>query len=507
MTGPQNLASKSLKVSLTFLPMTFAQATAVHVSLARQRFWRRPLLLVAVGSTLLLLLVEAMYWLFGRSRLYEGFYFEPNSSEDMMATIELQRLVKSPIRALFYLHTQPPGFDFVRLLLSMPELLLGRVPSIGNVDLRLLIFQAVLFGLLNAVVFYWVAVISSSRAISCSVTLMWAMYPGNLFVATFLDSMYLSTFLFVVTLHFWFLYFRCPNPRWLVATAVAVIALAWTRPNIQPVFIPIVVVPAVFALRHAKYVNTRRLLLGAASVCLVALLLPIKQFILFGTPSSSTVSGHHLLGMIRYLPTQADLESIDVPDKILNNGREFESEVNNVVELQLNYKYSRIFFRELSARPLDVLEESLTTAHRSLVKGAGATHAYQRNVLVEDLPWADASARVFSGTSYAALLTAGTIVLAVSVRRRNENVWRDVALRASPAVLLFTVLALTIVFGSLRYTDVRSMGDAFGWSDGFTWTESNRYKFMLEPVLLPPALLGLGMSVRRIFRFSQSRWS
>jgi hypothetical protein len=64
-----------------------------------------------------------------------------------------------------------------------------------------------------------------------------------------------------------------------------------------------------------------------------------------------------------------------------------------------------------------------------------------------------------------------------------------------PAALLIFVL-LTLVFGSMRFTDSPATGEAFGWTDGFSWTETDRLKFLLEPFAQPPAILGLVMAVR-----------
>jgi hypothetical protein len=463
--------------------------------------WKQHVFWVALGSSSLLLLAEVTYWIFGSDRLYAGIYFQPNSSDEMMATIEIQQLVDSPIKAFLYLHTQPPGFDFLRLLLAMPEVILNETVSPRSVDLRLLILQIFLFGLLNSVVLFWSLVISASRVIAYAVTLGWALYPGNLFTATMLDSMYLSTFFLVMTLHFYFLALRESSPKWLTVSAAFFIALAFTRANVQPVVIPILVAAALFVLYRSHFAETRRqLLLGALAVCATSMLLPAKQVILFGTPSSSTVSGHHLLGMIRHLPTDAELSSIEIPRKIVENGSVFQNKFNNLAELELNYKYSRIFFHELSSRPIETISQAFVTAQRSLVKGAGATHAYQRNVMIEDLPWSTASAGVFSGLSYAVLLVTGFLALVLSLRSRCRGIWRRVMLQFVPPAMLISILSATIVFGSLRYSDIASMGDAFGWTDGFTWTESNRYKFLLESVMLPAAFLGVGLALQCGFR-------
>jgi len=217
----------------------------------------------------------------------------------------------------------------------------------------------------------------------------------------------------------------------------------------------------------------------------------MKQLILFGTPSTSTSGGHHLLGMIRYLPKSQDLTFVEVPERILSNGSVVEIKFNTREEVANNYIYTRLFVRELTTDPFKAFRHSLTSASRSLIKGAGATHTYQRNVLVDQLPWAQMSAAVFSGLSYASLLVIGFSLLMLANIRDLLASWRQAIWLVLPPLCLVAIIGISLVFGSLRYTDSAAMGAAFGWNDGFSWTETNRLKFMLEPLLLPFSLVGV----------------
>ena len=66
------------------------------VSPGGRNVWKQRVFWVAIGSSSLLLVAEVTYWIFSPDRLYAGIYFQPNSSDDMMATIEIQRLIDSP---------------------------------------------------------------------------------------------------------------------------------------------------------------------------------------------------------------------------------------------------------------------------------------------------------------------------------------------------------------------------------------------------------------------------
>mgnify|MGYP006274252359 CR=1 FL=1 len=461
------------------------------------RFWRKSVWLTVLLSSTTLIVVEVLYWALGSHRLFDGLYFESASSEEMMQTIELRRLAESPIETLWYLHFQPPGFDFLRLFLAIPEWVSTGTPSVTAVDVRLYVLYAVLFGCLNGIIFYWAHVISGSVVVSAITVVFWSMYPGNLFIATYLDSMYVSAFLLVLAVHFWFLSIRNLKSRWLLGAATCVLVLALTRTSLQPILIPGLVLIAVVVVTRIFPVKDRRVLgCVASAICLLALALPMKQLFLFSTPASSTTSGHHLLGMIQYVPSDQEMEEILVPERVLKNGSVVQNKFNNAQELTTNYKYSRIFFKRLIHHPADSFRGALISAKRSIIKGAGATHRYQRNVLTDDLPWSVGAATLFSGTSYVIFVCAGIAVLAIAQRRIRYLTWRTTMLRSLVPVALLILVLMTLLFGSMRFTDNPATGEAFGWTDGFSWTETDRLKFLLEPFVLPPAILGLVMAAR-----------
>ena len=453
-------------------------------------------------SAAALIFFEVVNWVFFPKKLVRGLYFESNSSEDMMQTLSLKVLVESPREALFYLHYQPPGFDIVRLVLAIPELIAGVSPSVRSVDIRLYLFYALLYGCLNGIIFYWSHYLTRSLVVATLTTLAWAMYPGNLFMATYLDSMYLSAFLFAVIFHFWFLSISVKRLKWVLGAGVSLLLFSLVRTSFQPVLMPLLILLAVAVLIRYVPRDSRKRLLGAAIILsAIALALPLKQVLLFGTPSTSTTSGHHLLGMIRYSPSQSEKASIEVPRRIEYNGHRFENKYNNFQELATNYRYSKVFFKTFFTDPTRALSNSLVTARRSIIRGASATHTYQPNALVDQLPWSRICESLFSGLSYAVLVFIGLTFLVVFIRPNKSPNWSNVLVKNLPPVFLFAMVAAVVVFGSMRYTTSAAMGEPFGWTDGFTWTESNRLKFLLEVVLLPPAFLGIFRSNQVLAHF------
>lgn len=200
---------------------------------------------------------------------------------------------------------------------------------------------------------------------------------------------------------------------------------------------------------------------------------------------------HHLLGMVRHNPSPEELMTVEIPTRIRQNSTVFENKYNTAEEVVLNYQYTRVFARICKSDPSGCLREALTSAKRSLIKGAGATQNYQPNTLSDGLPWTNLSASLFSGTSYLVLVAAGSLALAVRERSQICRLRGRGLRQILPLLVLYGLIAFTLLFGSLRFTEVTEMGAPFGWYDGFTWTESNRLKFLFEIISLPIGVSGV----------------
>jgi len=486
--------------------MTRTNKVALY-AIARKT-WKSHAVRVGALTGLGLLMTELWFWIFRRDELFRNFFFESTSSDQMMQTLDLDVLIDHPIRNFWYLHFQPPGFDLLRLILALPEAIFGSQPTSENLDLRIYLVHILMFGVMNAIIFYWARIISHSFVLALTASLVWAAYPGNIAMVTFLDSMYLSSFLVLVCTHLWFMYLRTRHLSLALAACLAGIALTLTRTSLQPILFVGITVLAYFVVRQATDTHMRKRLSGWLLVCiLLTIATPIKQFALFGTFSSTSSSGHHLLGAIRYLPTEQELAEIDVPSRVTRNAEELVNDHNVPEEVIANYKYSQLFFDRIAKEPVLSFRESLVSAQRSIIRGAAATQTHQRNVLVESMPGSSVSAGLFSGLSYVLIVGIGVVVLLILRLRGAPKSPRGLLFELTPLITLLVVLTTTILLGSLRYTDSPEMGAPYGWTDGFTWTESIRLKFLLEVVFMPAAIVGWFSAVQSLYRrlFQHSR--
>lgn len=479
--------------------MTHARKSFLRVD--HNPIWKSSTFLVGAVTGLGLLMFELWFWVFRRGELFRGYYFESTSSEEMMQTLDLDVLIDNPFRSLWYLHFQPPGFDFLRLVLALPEVVFGSRPTIESLDLRIYLVHTVMFGVMNAIIFYWARAINNSTPLALTSSLIWALYPGNIAMVTYLDSMYLSSFLLLASTHLWFMYLKTRRPGFALSACLVGIALTLTRTSLQPILFAAIVVLAYLVVRQSTARQTRTKVFGWVLVCLLLTIVsPIKQFALFGTFSSTSSGGHHLLGAIRYLPTEQELEKIEIPSRIVNNANKLVNDYNVPEEVISNFRYSQLFFDRIADDPMLSLRESLVSAERSIIKGAGATQTYQRNVLVDKLPWSPLSAALFSGLSYVLLVVTGVATLLILRLKVIPSDRRRFLVGMTPVLAVSAVLMLSILFGSLRYTTSAEMGAPFGWTDGFTWTESNRLKFLLEVIALPAAIIGVLSATQVVYR-------
>lgn len=475
----------------------------------RHSIWKSQTFLFGTLTGSILLTIELWFWLFRTGDLFRGAYFESTSSEEMMQTLELNFLIDHPIRSFWYLHFQPPGFDFLRLVLALPEVIFGSRPSLETLDLRIYLVHIVMFGAMNAIIFYWVRAMSGSPAIALVTSVIWAAYPGNIAMVTYLDSMYLSSFLLMVCAHLWFMYLRLRRLGFALSACFVGITLTLTRTSLQPVLFAAIVIVGYFIVRQTAGTRMRKKAAGWFLTCLLlSIAYPLKQFVLFGTFSSTSSGGHHLLGMIRYLPTEQEFAKVAVPSRVVNNANKLVNAYNVPEEAITNFRYSQIFLGRIIEEPVISLRETLVSAQRSIVKGAGATQAYQQNVLVDLLPWSRFSESLFSGSSYVLFIGLGSVLLLVLRLKDLSLSWRRLLIETAPVIAVLAVLTFTIFFGSLRYTTAAEMGAPFGWIDGFSWTESNRLKFHLEVFVLPAAVFGTLSAAQLVYRqWLRPKWS
>lgn len=403
------------------------------------------------------------------SRLNAGFYFQETSSDALMQTLEIRTIISDPIRSIWYLHVSPPLFDIIRLLLIVPDHVLGNDITGMLVDRRLYLFYAFLFSCISILIYRTLRLLDCAQFWSIVIVLVWSIYPGNISMATYLDPTYLSAFLLMLATYQGMMWISSGSSRNAYGTLVALVLLSWTRSLFQiQILFPIILFAIYRFIRKREF---RPAAMTQLALVVILAFLPLKQFVLFGTFSTSSFVGAHQLGLIQYEPTNEELSAVEVPDRLIMNASKIESKYNSLANAVHNFQQESVFRDRLRDAPFDSLSKVPNSVLKVGRNALSATQEYQPNYASEQLPWASLSRWLFSGWRYLALAVLGLVGLFAKARLRDA--------RVNILLLSIGLVGLQILIGALRSR-----------SAVFEWVEANRLKFILEPMIF--CLVGAG---------------
>jgi hypothetical protein len=397
--------------------------------------------------------------------LFEEFYFQRWASDVMMQTVDIHALRELGLLSFWYLHVQPPMYDFLRYALSFDGIGRSEVASGTILDGRIYLFYCLIYGGFTQLIYVWSRALGFQDKPAVALAILWAIYPGNLAMATLLDSTYLSAFLVAWSIFSLYLYLRDPSVGGLAVFLVIFLAASWTRSLFQLHFFILLLFTVAFFLFRFH----RQKLIGASittlPLAIAFFFLPLKQQYLYGTLATTTFAGEHEVQGIWYQPNIAEINAIEVPNYYIENAQKLQSKYNSVEQVVSNYRHEKIFRRILISDPILVLKGSRGALLQGLRRARIPTQDFIPNRLIETLPWANLSRRLSGGPAYLSVIVFGTVgyLLAIGFRLC------EVRLRYLVIVGFIGLAFATIVVGSNRYS----------------WTEAERLKFIIEaPVLL-----------------------
>lgn len=408
---------------------------------------KRPLIVFAL-SFAVLEIVEAHF----RRYAIGGVYFQRWTSEVLMQSVSLRELDAAPFQSLWYLHIQPPMTNLVRALIVAFHHEATWAEVIRGVDSDLYRAWALAGAALGALVDAWLRRLRVPGVLAALLTLGWLLHPPNLAYVTLLDGTLPSS---LVTT--WILYelWRLCNAtdRPLGRLSDAVLLGYFTRSVFQWPFV-LVMLASLYLLR----VSRRRLLAFGLVAGLAVGLYSIKQFVLFGTVSTSTFQGLNLTNSIgancaTQLPVHATQRVLPaVP--VLTERFKLDGSVNfnHVEQLDIDRGLMSCFRHNLAQRTLTSLWRTYAENFEIFNRPSSR---YQENAIVDRLPWRDLLDWLFSGRRLILMtLVAGALSIWQSRRR-----WRATLGLLLPALYVFVACVL---------------GER---------GENMRFKFFLEPSL------------------------
>ena len=386
--------------------------------------------------------------------------FQSYSSEELMQTVEITSLVNSGFWGFFYLHIQPPIFDILRFILVLPENLKNTEINDLILDYRIYFVHIIIYSFLNVIVFKFGVLIGLKKSTALIVTFVWALYPGNLFCATLLDSTYLSTFFMTLTFFFFYKSITQKSLKVFCVFLFFTLLMTLTRTVFQIHIIIPIILYAIYFTFFNKSVSNKRLSLQIVSIIIALLLLalPMKQLILFGTTSTTTFAGYHKVGVIWASYSESSLDDITVPSHVINNSEKFVSKLNSPESVVNNYRLEHLFPKIITNSPFESLYGITKSVWLNFKNASTPTSQYTSNLFVDRHPLLNVYNRIFSFPIYTLLVSLSVLYL---LSRKKE-------LGINPSVFYhfvsFYALPLSTILLANRYD----------------WTESIRLKTIIE---------------------------
>jgi hypothetical protein len=471
--------------------MTETEHMAVESDARKSKLWifRHAVIGIGVFSTLALLLAEYLFRAINPTALFSSnqvktvpYLFQVFASDDLMQTVKIQDLVNFGPSAFWYFHIQPPLHQAIVYALALPEALTESPITSETVDMRLYVFHAVIFGLLNALIYLWARDLLRSGKWALVIVIIWSIYPGNLQMATLLDGTYLSLYLITLTFYFLYRFLKTRMSRYITFFLIALALASYTR-SIFQIHIMVVLVVAVICFWWIQK-DPRRWGRMVIDVLLVLLMiaLPVKAYLMFGSFSTTTYGGYHRTGMLWYDPTVEAYNAIPVPAHITANAEVFKSSNNLPVIAEDNYKREQLANEWLKDHPLsETLSVLKRSADLNFQTALLPTSSYFENNFAQGAPWRAPMDWLLSGYLYLLIELAALVVIAV--KRGAAGSWRLLR-RYGWLIALYLMVAGTIA--------LQNRND---------WSEANRLKIFLEI----PAWLAIAYAVRLVTTRKKSR--
>lgn len=449
-------------------------------------FARKPTTVIVLVSWLALGLYQ---WLF-RVLRPEGlsssaqvetvpYLFQNYASDDLLQTVKIADLVEFGPLGLWYFHVQPPLHQAILYVLALPEVLSGSDVTSEIVDLRMYVVYIVIFGLLNALVFLWLRDLTRNKAITWTFTILWAIYPGNIAMATLLDGTYLSLYLITLMLYFMYRFLRTRQSRYITWWLVAFTVTSYARTIFQIHFM-ILLAAALVAFWWMQR-DRRRWAIMALQVILVVVTvaLPVQRYLMWGSFSTTSFGGFHRTGMLFYDPSPEAYEAIQIPEEIQRRSEVFQSDNNIPIIVADNIRREQLANEWIADHSIGELVSVLWASVRlNFETGLAPTSMYSRNDFSHNLLWRAPMNTVLSGYTYPAIAVLAIVAILVLVGpRRFFGYFR----RYGWLMAFYLVIAGTIL--------LQNRND---------WSEAHRLKVFVEiPVWLSVAF-AFSLAVERL---------
>ncbi len=381
----------------------------------------------------------------------DGIYFQEwSSSEDMMQTVSIVDLRNEPLQSLYYLHIQPPALDVVRATLAQLWLQADEKLLVTRVDQGLYFLWAVVYSTLVALICRWLSLLTHSGFALCA-SVFFLFHPALILYSTYLDGTLLCS---LGILWSYYELWKLEKQRGsILPFTMSVVMLFFVRSIFQW---PVVILYAVSLL--FLRISVRKVIIFSVIAGTIMVSYTLKQYYLFGIPSTSSFAGLNCLrglgDYLEYKDPGAPLPPI-TSAKVLDR----ESKITGVANLN-NIRYLQYYQELLRECPERLLskpwhETVLAYLNNLAIYFLPSSRFTTAHIIVNRLPWRSLYDGLFSGSTLVILLGASITWWLARNAKKNLRYGLGMIL---PASFIFLT---SIVF---------EMG------------ENMRFKFFLEPV-------------------------
>jgi len=407
----------------------------------------KPCLGVAVVG---LVFLGAIYVALG-SRSENGSFFLRSSSEYMMQTVSVADLRLEPFRSLWFLHIQPPLFDFVRAVLAQFFQHVDELALIERVDDALRILWWLSYAGMGALLCLWLCRLTRP-AVAIAAAVLFLLHPAAIAYATYLDTTFLTA-LGVLWLTYVLSGARGGGGS-PAALAGATLWLFLMRPIFQWPFLA--VVAAAFVLAGA---TKRQLLHFTVVVGVVMGAYVAKQYYVFGVATTSTFAGYNGARSIGAdlawdlsPPLRRPLTASDAAVLAREKKPNGEYNFNQLAYLKISFALWDRYWATLRAQPPS---RTLRAYMENLQIYLEPSSRYVENPFADALPWRRSYDFLTSGAIWLVVLAAAGVGL---LRTEGLDLRRALGL----ALPVFYVAVSSVLFES---------------------GENMRFRFFIEPTV------------------------
>jgi len=329
----------------------------------------------------------------------------------MMQTLGLEEMIPFGPQSFWYSHIYPPLLDMIRYVFTFPETNSGEPVSAMAVDFRLYALYAIVYGLVNALLFVWTRSLTKNNWVALGVTVVWAIHPGYITTMTLLESSPLSMLTISLTLFSLYMFLRYRNLMWSSAFFASLFLASLARTVTQIHVLAFLLI----ALISFWFISQKRSWwFFGVNILIIALTfaLPIKMKVMYDTWDVTTFAGYHRAGLLWIDPRT--VPEPEYPQEIVDNALAFSTRFNTQETLKDNYRLSAAANQFLFSHPTEAvrnLAKSLTITVPEILRPSSK---YTQNYMVEKIPWRDAWDWLFSGIPYLLLICASAFMIGVA---------------------------------------------------------------------------------------------